>query len=270
MWVPRSHGMRKITCQQLTKSRPESSSDKICEHAILFGNDEGTRALCSSIPQRPILERVFWGRWYLTGARQREREKPIKTHTAGGQPGKSPYHVPKTQQKMKLLLRYDDLPCKRTCHGKGPTDKTKRATEGGGFSILIYPNPNPTLTKLVIICRNKKQIITIYKLNSININPPWKFGDWFKQQGRHRIYEKPPAQVTGTKNCTNVHPCQAIGAHTHCIALNNWGSIWMIMSASNSKSVKPYPFLMKKTEDPPYLQYRWKSQQLYSKKSSTT
>lgn len=265
MWVPLSHGLGKITCQQLTKSRPESSSDKICERewwghqSPLFVNPTETHI------GEGILGEVVSNR----GTAERTRETNKNTHsrrTAGQIPVPCPQITTKNETFIKIWwpAMQAHLPWQRSDW----QDQT--GNRGRGVSILIYPNPNPTLTKLIIICRNKRQIITIYKFNSININPPWIFGDWFKQQGRHRIHEKPPAQVTGTKNCTNVHPCQAIGAHKDCIALNNWGSIWMIMSASNSKSVKPYAFFMKKTEDPPYLQYRWKSQQLYSKKSSTT
>ncbi|KAB2004477.1 hypothetical protein ES319_D11G201600v1 [Gossypium barbadense] len=59
-----------------------------------------------------------------SGKREKRKKKKVKEretphHSRGENPG-NPVRAPlKNTKKIKFLLSLGDLPCKRTCHGKG-------------------------------------------------------------------------------------------------------------------------------------------------------
>ncbi|KAL6273935.1 hypothetical protein ACE6H2_024627 [Prunus campanulata] len=88
---------------------------------------------------------------------QRERRtQSAQTHQRGD-PGQTPMLSPlKTKKSFVFLLRYFcDLPCKRTCHGKGRMTKIgpglSPSTEPFvpiSYTSEIQPHPNPRILQL--------------------------------------------------------------------------------------------------------------------------
>ena len=74
-----------------------------------------------SIQNMSVYLEILW--WIeIKGIRERES----KTQRWGGEPGlkkKFPVRTPLTNTKQLFLLLFGDLPCKRTCHGKGRMTK---------------------------------------------------------------------------------------------------------------------------------------------------
>ncbi|KAL2552873.1 Uncharacterized protein Fot_06492 [Forsythia ovata] len=61
----------------------------------------------------------------------KEKLKKTNNTTHRGEPGPNkhnPVHPPRNHEIQHLLLMIGDLPCKRTCHGKGQDDKRRNRT----------------------------------------------------------------------------------------------------------------------------------------------
>ena len=66
------------------------------------------------------------GRVGREGEREREREREGHAAHQRGEPGQTPVRSPLKQKIVHFFITDSDLPCKRTCHGKGLMTKNIR------------------------------------------------------------------------------------------------------------------------------------------------